>query len=961
MKKIIYIIALAGAALLAGCAKEQLPSVPTGKTVINVSIEDSKTTIGELTDGRRSILWDKGDVLCCNGKLSEALDESAAGTSMANFVFNDVLEEPYNLLYPASLYTDASSITLPAVAKYVPLAGQGTTMAALTGIIKLSIEAGSDTHKIRNVVVSSATAQLSGAFSIDYAAGTIASQSSADADKSVSVTVNQTLPAEGALELFIPAPAGTYSFTARIIDVEGHYMDVTTTSAKTIVAGQVSAFPTVTFAPTGTQVDVEITSAEEWNAFAAAFNTDPEENQGKVVSIEADLDFAGTAPTTLGSYTESTFYYNGQIKGNNHKLSNIIGTAALIGAISTDCTVSDLTIDETCSYTVAYTPDAEQYFGTFTEYLKGNLTNCKNYANISLELCSVASTSNVYVGGLVGRVREGVVLNCANYGTITLGNTFSSSKYSYAGGIVGRISNTDGKVINCTNEGAISTAALSAQTHIGGIAGLSTGTISSCINKGSLSSSMARPSGDACKHIFLGGIVSDVTGGTVSQCANKVDITTSSAVKLQYIGGIAADVSGTATLENNTNENNITSTGGLRDTFFGGLYGRVSAENTINVSGSPFTGKITVSGYESSATSSYIFAGGIVGLATKSVTIIGTGCTLASDITVPASSTSLTELMLGGVIGAAGESGAGAAVSGTKVTIKNISVSGKVQVSGSGSGLLPKFKKCCLGGVLGGAFSGADIDNCSSSTSVYFCTEATASSSNGNPAHLGGIAGRIEGANSTITGCSNSGMVYSYLYNNNWWNTNSQVGINANGGVIGSFGYNLDNTYTVSISDCESSGTCYAYRGTAAGIAGYASKADISDCTFTGSISRGAPAGGIIGIANGGTVSGCTVKSKTLKGTKAGSTFGHTGGIAGLGMSVSVDGCKSFVTNHTSDNEAGGIIGSPDASCTIGTTSACSFGGQVGGVAIDASNVAAKAAGNASMTIPAVVTYWNGK
>lgn len=267
---------------------------------------------------------------------------------------------------------------------------------------------------------------------------------------------------------------------------------------------------------------------------------------------------------------------------------------------------------------------------------------------------------------------------------------------------------------------------------------------------------------------------------------------------------------------------------------------------------------------------------------------------------------------------------------------------------------------------MGGAFCGAEISNCSSSASVYFAEASTSSGSNGNPAHLGGIAGRIDGENSSISSCTNSGNIYNYLYNNNNWDISGHAGCCAQGGIIGSFGYALGNTNTCTISNCSSSNNVYGYRGISGGIAGYLNKTTVENCSYSsGKISRGAPSGGIVAAADTCSINGCTATPSSIGGNGAGSCEGDGGGIIGAAKGTSVNDCKVYSTitkaGTTGTPVCGGIIGCPDATCTIGDITACSFGGTVNGTTVSESNVASLAAGNALITTPISVTYWNGK
>lgn len=982
MKKNIFysILTLAALISLAACQKESFNQEESAKkgTVIGVGIfnpSDLKTTIGPVDeDNNRPIYWANEDAINVNGCDSDPLSNVEENRDWAFFTFTDDLEYPYNLLYPAEYYKEGN-IDFPSLQDFTPIvpmcayaedAGAKITMIPATAVLKLPVvlKAGGDVNtKLKTLVVKAANGNLCGEFSINYATGEL---TAVEGDKTMKVLVNKNINETTPVDIYaVIPPASNETYTIRVVDTNGECISIKLTD-KTFAAGVVYGLNTLEYEPKGIAADYEIESAEQWNLYAESFNAAPEDHQADVVSIVGGLDFTGTTNTPIGGHYGSDIYFSGSVIGNNNTIKNLKSSTPLFGCVNSSASITDLTIDESCSFTVPYS--TINYFGPFAEYVKGKVENCHNKASITLAADESGDSENtVYVGGLAGRVREGKLISCSNSGNITLDATYKGKTnqiFTYAGGIVGYMSNAAAVVDSCSNSGKITTAALTNTTVLAGIGANVSGTISNCENTGELTSSMAR-SGDACKFIMIGGIAGTVNKDmTLRDNSNKVDITVSDAVKQNYIGGIAAKIEGSGTtLSGNTNSGNISSTAGIRNAYFGGLYGQVSATTSITLTGSPFTGKISISGHESGS-AVYLFAGGIVGLSTAELTITGDNCTLKSDITIPQSSSTAAELFMGGVVGAAGENGGATVVSGAKVTVSGINVSGQIKMTGK-EAKKPLYEKAAFGGILGAAFAGADISNCESTTDVYFCEKATASKSNDYPAHLGGIAGRIEGGNSKISNCTAGGNVYSYLYNNDWWDTNNQVGINAVGGIVGSFGYNKGQTYTLVLSDCSSSATCYGYRGTVGGIAGYLDKATLSGKnSFTGSISRGAPAAGVAGIANECAISGCTVKSSSIAGNGAGSCIGHTAGIVGLGMSTSVNGCKSFVTTLTATGGtgvvAGGIIACPDSKCSIGNTTACSYGGSVGGTTITSGNVANYAIGNTAISL-GTVNYWDGK
>lgn len=980
MKKYLFILAI-GAAALVSCSKESFVEPSSEKTVITIGISDTKTTISDPVEGKRSVYWTNGDKVVANGVTSAALADLPENAKEATFEFEGVLGAPVNFLYPASAYVNETTVNIPASQGKVavaPMYGyaetlEGVAMHQMMSMLSISLVKGSDADKVTNVILSSPTQALSGDFTINYQSGALSS-SAAPADAVKTVSVNQALSSEP-VSILVPVPAGTYDLQVKVKDELGHVM-TKTVSGKTYVAGQYVNFPTLSFEPSTTEIDIEIASADDWNTFATAANENIPSYKDKVVSISTDLDFTGKDIVTLGAYDGGEGYFDGTLLGNGHSIKNLVSSNYLVGTIGSSGLVKDITFDASCAFTVNYEAGVQSHFGPLTEYVKGRVVNCHNYAPITLgAIEGVVPDKNIYVGGLVGRIREGSVSDCSNHGTITLSSGYVAPKVgetvlrTYAGGICGYMSNTDGEIVNCENCGNIEMSAWSEQAYAGGIVGFTYGKVENCKNSAMLSAVNAtRPTGDACKHVGLGGIsgIADA-GSSFVNCVNESTgaLNFQTAVKILYAGGIASIVQGSmAAFENNTSAGNIASTAGARQFLFGGLIGKISANQTFVLEGTPFTGAIVVSGYESTA-SAYAHLGGLIGIATNETTIQtaqGKGLEQKNNIQVMAEAKTLARLSMGGLVGSAGENGTDASAgvptkTGKLLTVKGVKVSGDVKVVGSG--VVAKYKQCQIGGIVGGAWSGADIEDCVIEGKYYFGDANMASGGNGQMVHIGGVAGRIEGGETLIKNCQSSAKSYNYQYNNNSWDISTHAGCIAQGCILGSFGYLLGNEAHCQIIGCTvDDGAAYGYRGVSGGIVGVADKTTIDNCTFKNSfISRGAPAGGILGAGTDCTISNCTVlpTSKGLKGTSAGSCVANCGGVTGDAVGCTISDCSVFAV-LAGDKVLGGIIAVPDAACSI---SGCKLGGTIGGVEITAGNVSSYVIGNTAIT-PGTVTYWDG-
>ena len=250
MKKIFRTVAALAVVMFAGCTTDlenevAAPSVGAGTTV-TVGIADTKTYIGELVDGARKVYWNNDDKITINGNASTAITRNEEKTS-ATFSFEAILQHPYSVFYPAEMYKDATTITLPAVqasatgsfgSDSAPMAAyqetEGTVqLHHLAGVIRLQVklpaESTHTTHPLNKVETKgNAGEQMSGDFAIDYEAVTLTATSTAEADKVVTTSAIKDLSAEETDDVFIVVPAREYpqGITVRLIDKAGHYMDI---------------------------------------------------------------------------------------------------------------------------------------------------------------------------------------------------------------------------------------------------------------------------------------------------------------------------------------------------------------------------------------------------------------------------------------------------------------------------------------------------------------------------------------------------------------------------------------------------------------------------------------------------------------------------------------------------------------------------------------------------------------
>lgn len=940
----------------AACTKNEFDSQNIqnneGRTVLTVELPgETKTILGDAQGDVRPVLWSKGDQISVNGVASQALDIESNAAS-ADFTINAELTAPYSIIYPATMVKDGSSvITLPSQQKFasgdnivsgsLPMAGYSTTLSAkmgqLCGILGIHLKAGSQTGLIRYIEVTATGGEpVSGDFSVDCHNCKLSSE--AQGVNVIRMEVQKALSTESANAFNVILPAGVYSqgFSVKVVDENGQAMIRNIGGSRELEAGKLMLMPELTFVPNGEEKGVEIATPEEWNSFATAYNAGKYPDS-QIATITADLNFSSVSAdqfVTLGlrdgakqSPNGSTKYFAGTLNGNGKKIINLKSDVPFIQAIGTGALVQDINIDETCSFTPWYGGEKQLEFGSLIGYCSGGtVKNCTSAASITVSQCNAtANKAPLYIGGLIGRNRAAAISDCTSAATIVSDKTYvtdAKAKTSlYIGGFTGYCSNPNGVLENCTNTGNISVASTARYIYVGGLcARCSAGTITGCTNSGTIEATMARASGDPCMFLRLGGLFSIIdtdeeSSLTVSGCSNSGAITSRSNVKQLYVGGIAGQVDAlNATLIDNKNSGNITTTKRMRYLYCGGLFGCIEQPLTLSLNGEPHTGTIKIGSVESSTFTS-VYCGGIIGKTNAELTISG-DATWKSKITKTTLGTDIAaESFLGGICGCA---------DGGTISISGMKSGGTISVD------TLAFSKSGIGGILGCGTKGATISNCANSSTISAKTSKAVIEEDIYSAHIGGIAGRVSGGATEIKHCTNSARVENRHWNNNLWT--SYLG-NMVGAIVGSIGYQSDNTFSSVIDDCHNTGIVYAYRGAAGGIAGYISNTTVTNCSSEGNITRSAPGGGITSIAENCEISSCYVKGDFI-GKKGGSAIGYAGGIIGDAIGSSADDCK-YLGTLTSDAAAfGSIIGKADDASSAGVTTSCGFGGTINGTTI---------------------------
>lgn len=366
----------------------------------------------------------------------------------------------------------------------------------LGSVIKLNIFSSDSAYQgetIENVTFQ-AGAACAGTFTYDLTAVNESSPAaiSVSEETDVVVTGRATVGSSkenGGVFYIIVAP-GTYGGTYKIRTNRADYSYVSGSNREykraTIKPLNIDLASTNWTAVTG--YDNSIDSPREFAEFLAGTSS----SDKGVYTITADLDMTGYTITSASGF-------GGTLDGGDHAIKNLTSSVPMFATNSG--TIKNLTIDESCAFTV----DDRIFAPLVAEGTDGTYRSVNNKASVTFTASSNV-TEVMIIGGLVALSAGEKFYSCSNSGAITFEATGKTHVATSIGGIVGLVNDNDGKNAvfdNCVNRGPISLYAkygdptgvlipgLDAQgINVGGILGTtgysnsgSTLTFESCVNE----------------------------------------------------------------------------------------------------------------------------------------------------------------------------------------------------------------------------------------------------------------------------------------------------------------------------------------------------------------------------------------------------------------------------------------------------------------------------------------------
>ena len=533
------------------------------RTSITLSLEQSRTQLGEKAGELYPLLWSEGDQISINGVASTALSADAAGAATATFSVAGSPAKPYCIAYPAAAagqvvfateQTHTEGTFASGVATMYAYAedGLGVSLNHLTGVLKIGV---TGSAKLVLAQISNVNRKpIAGAFDFDFEKGEATATAASKEVINYSFGEGIQLSSEPTY-IHAVVPAGEYGeLYVTLYDAEGGvmYATIKTDETKPLVAGKVREFSnSIVYAATDSLFVVkDVASLKAFAEQAATLEKD--------VLFVADVDMSGEAWTPIEGYAKT-------VRGNGYAIKGL--TAPLFGVTNASIKglhlrdVAIVTNDDPISAALARTVTANET--TIPEISHCSVSGSLVVENPTYAAVGANSGNELVYAGLIARSFGAKVDNCVNDVSITINNLTKpgdiASIYGFYAGVVGwSVEHTRADSSKIFND------------------------ITNCVNNGAiLLQDESVPDGVTTRAAYIGGIVarsSDTNEAKLSGNTNNGPITVTS---LTYnsggrsmVGGIIAR--GRHFSEFNNNVNSATgklTIGPMTNVYLGGIIG----------------------------------------------------------------------------------------------------------------------------------------------------------------------------------------------------------------------------------------------------------------------------------------------------------------------------------------------------------------------------------------------------
>ena len=437
-----------------------------GQTEFVLSLEESRTQLGEKAGDLYPLYWSNGDKISVNGAESNEISVNGQ-SSVATFSVSGTLTTPYCIAYPAApagevVFADQQVYTGGTIANGASTmygyseSGEGATLKHLTGILKIGVT-GNKTLSYAQISTVDRK-PIAGTFALNFANGEVSPTSTSKELIGYSFGEGVALSSEPTY-LHVAVPAGVYEeLYVTLYDNEGGVMYATIKAgdSKPLAAGMVREFSnTLVYAPNA--LVFVIRDKASLKAFAEEAAT-----LEKDALFVADVDMTGEEWTPIEGYAKSVLGNGYSIKGLTAPLFGTT-SASIKGLHLTD--VAIVTNNDPVSAALARTVTA-------TDAVRPEISHCSVSGTLVVENPTFSATaatsgSELTYAGLVARSIGAKIDNCVNNVSLTINNLTKPADetviYGFYAGITAysiEFTRSDASVVysdvtNCTNNGAI--------------------------------------------------------------------------------------------------------------------------------------------------------------------------------------------------------------------------------------------------------------------------------------------------------------------------------------------------------------------------------------------------------------------------------------------------------------------------------------------------------------------------
>ena len=432
------------AALFAGVActtdaTEDLGVAVDGQTKFVLSLEESRTQLGDKAGEVYPLYWSAGDKISVNGVESAPL--ASGNSAVATFTVSGALATPYCIAYPAA---NAGEVVFAAEQSYVEGTfsngastlygysenGGGLQLTHLTGVLKIGVTGGKTLSYAQISTID--RAPIAGAFSLDFTNGELAATTASKEVIGYSFGEGVALSATPTY-LHVAVPAGVYNeLYVTLYDTEGGVMYATVKAGdeKPLTAGKVREFSNpLIYAPNSAVFVIkDVASLKAFAAEAAESSKD--------ALFVADVDMTGEEWTPIEGYAKN-------VLGNGYAIKGL--TAPLFG--TTSASIKGLHLVD-----VAINANNQPVMGALacklqtTEETIPTIESCSVSGTFVVENTTFVPNGNhadteMNYGGLIGTAYGANINNCVNNVAITVNQVAAEGNTAkvrpYVAGILG--------------------------------------------------------------------------------------------------------------------------------------------------------------------------------------------------------------------------------------------------------------------------------------------------------------------------------------------------------------------------------------------------------------------------------------------------------------------------------------------------------------------------------------------